>query len=244
MGAGRLSHREPGWGDPTAIARTQRSSARYYQRPDAEHFSLDTTRTALAGYNAVASLTKLSGRWMGSLTLQDESPGYETSDVGFEVYTNRRAVATDVGYATYRPGRLFRNYRADLFTTHEWDYDWNRITFDIGLNQSARFRNFWQVNLVTHLYPATMDDHLTRGGPREERYRFAVYGREQGTITPDGSGAFTVDPDGAGAAEPFTVPTRAPTSDRFRLRARLPEPAKHGGEQSARGEAELLAGSV
>jgi hypothetical protein len=102
----------------------------------------------------VASLTKLSGRWMGSLTLQDESPGYEISDVGFEVYTNRRAVATDVGYATYRPGRLFRNYRADLFTTHEWDYDWNRITFDIGLNQSARFRNFWQVNLVTHLYPA------------------------------------------------------------------------------------------
>jgi hypothetical protein len=326
-------------GDPAAIARTQRSSARYYQRPDAEHFSLDTTRTSLAGYNAVASLAKLSGQWMGSLTLQDKSPGYETNDVGFEVYTNRRAVATDVGYATYRPGRLFRNYRADLFTTHEWDYDWNRITFDIGVNQTARFRNFWQVNLVSHLYPVTMDDHLTRGGPlarapagrelflrldsdsrkrhtvalesdwfwttagnhfvrlapaltlnpgsnlqvaltpsitwddqqahyvqtqtdptatatfgsryvfgkfrqtevafetrvnwaftpslslqfytqpllsaneftdyKELRapgtYRFAVYGRDQGTIAPDGSGGFTVDPDGAGAAEPFTV---------------------------------------
>ena len=326
-------------GDPSAIARTQRSAARYYQRPDAEQFSLDTTRASLAGYNAVASLAKLSGQWVGSLTLQDKSPGYETNDVGFEVYTNRRAVATDVGYATYRPGRLFRNYRADLFTTHEWDYDWNRITFDIGLTQTARFRNFWQVNLVTHLYPATMDDHLTRGGPltrapagrelflrldsdsrkrhtlalesdwswttggnhflrlapelvlnpgsnlqvaltpsitwdhqqahyvqtqtdpiatptfgsryvfgrfrqtevafetrvnwtftpslslqfytqpllsaneftdyKELRapgtYRFAVYGRDQGTIAPDGSGGFTVDPDGAGAAEPFTV---------------------------------------
>jgi uncharacterized protein DUF5916 len=152
-------------GDPAAIARTQRSPARYYQRPDAGNFSLDTTRTSLAGYNGVVSLTKLSGRWLGSLTLQDKSPGYETNDVGFEVYTNRRAVATDIGYSEYRPGRLFRNYRVELFTTHEWDYDWNRITFDIGLKQVARFRNFWQTTLTSHFYPATSDDHLTRGGP-------------------------------------------------------------------------------
>jgi hypothetical protein len=152
-------------GDTGAIARTQRSPAHYYQRPDAEHFGLDATRTSLAGYNSVVALAKLSGRWLGSLVVQDKSPGYETNDVGFEVYTNRRAVATDIGYATYRRGRLFRNYRADVFTTHEWDYDWNRITFDLGLAQTARLRNFWQVNLATHFYPATSDDHLTRGGP-------------------------------------------------------------------------------
>jgi len=326
-------------GDAAAIARTQRTAARYYQRPDAEHFALDTTRTSLAGYNAVASLTKLAGGWLGSVTLQDKSPGYETNDVGFEVFTNRRAVATDIGYATYRPGRLFRNYRADIFTTHEWDYDWNRITFDIGLNQAVRFRNFWSATLIADFYPATTDDHLTRGGPlarapsaRELNFKlasdprrkhtyglsgdwfwntggthtvtlspsltlnprsniqlaltptltfaheqahyvqtetdptaaatvgaryvfaeyrqtqvafesrlnwtftptlslqlygqpllsanefthykelraprtfdFAVYGRDQGTIGPDGSGGFTVDPDGAGAAEPFSV---------------------------------------
>jgi hypothetical protein len=326
-------------GNPAAIARTQRSPARYYQRPDAEHFALDTTRTSLAGYNSVVALTKLSGRWLGSLTLQDKSPGYETNDLGFEVYTNRRAVATDIGYATYRPGRLFRDYRVDMFTTHEWDYDWNRITFHIGLRQIARFRNFWQADLSTNFYPATSDDQLTRGGPltrapsarmvrlqidsdarrrhtfglgtmyywstagahtlaltpwltvnpssnlqvaltpsltfnhdpaqyvqtesdpaaaatfggryvfgelsqtevafetrvnwtftprlslqfyaqpllsandfrhyKELRaprtYDFAVYGRDQGTIAPDGSGGLTVDPDGAGPAPPFTI---------------------------------------
>jgi len=152
-------------GDPAAITRTQRASARYYQRPDAEHFSLDTTRTSLSGYNAVVTLTKLSGNWLGSLALQDKSPGYETNDVGFETSTNRRAVATDVAYANYHPGRLWQNYRVDLFSTHEWDYDWNRMRFDIGLAQSARFRNFWEATLVADLYPATSDDHLTRGGP-------------------------------------------------------------------------------
>ena len=152
-------------GDTAAILRTQRSSARYFQRPDARRFSLDSTRTSLAGYNGVVALTKLSGRWLGSLVLQDKSPGYETNDVGFEAFTNRRALATDIGYAEYRPGRLFRNYQVHLFTTNEWDYDWNPITFDIGLTQTARFRNFWQATLTADLYPATMDDHLTRGGP-------------------------------------------------------------------------------
>ena len=97
--------------------------------------------------------------------MQDKSPGYEANDVGFEVYTNRRAVATDIGYAEYRPGSLFRNCRADVFTTHEWDYDWNRITFDIGLDQEVRFRNFWEARLTSTSIPATSDDHLTRGGP-------------------------------------------------------------------------------
>jgi hypothetical protein len=340
-------------GDPAAIARAQRSSARYYQRPDAENLSLDTTRTSLAGYNALVALSKLSGNWVGSLALQDESPGYETNDVGFETRTNRRAVATDVGYAEYRPGRLWRNYRVDLFTTHEWDYDWNRIRFDIGLALTARFRSFWEATLVTDFYPATSDDHLTRGGPltrapaarrvdlqidsdsrrkhtfglgtsyfwttagthflaltpsltlnprsnlrievgpsltfqrdaaqyvqtetdptaaatfgsrylfaklkqteaaletrvdwtftptlslqlyvqplisanefrdyKELRaprtYDFAVYGRDRGTIAPDGEGGFTVDPDGSGPAAPFTV---ADQSFNFRsLRANL-----------------------
>src|SRR5690606_9941196 len=34
-------------GDELAIVRAQRSSARYYQRPDADHLTLDSTRTML-----------------------------------------------------------------------------------------------------------------------------------------------------------------------------------------------------
>ena len=85
--------------------------------------------------------------------------------MGVEVFTNRRAVATDIGYAEYRPGSLFRNCRMDVFTTQEWDYDWNRITFDIGLNQEAGSRTSGRPGSSRHFYPTTSDDHLTRGGP-------------------------------------------------------------------------------
>ena len=50
-------------------------------------------------------------------------------------------------------------------------------------------------------------------------YEFAIYGRDQGTITPDGKGGFVVDPDGLDAAGAFTV---ADQSFNFRsLRANL-----------------------
>ena len=60
-------------GDPAAIARTQRSSARYYQRPDAEHFSLDTTRTSLAGLQRRA----LAHEALRPLARQPHAPGQE-----------------------------------------------------------------------------------------------------------------------------------------------------------------------
>jgi hypothetical protein len=39
------------------------------------------------------------------------------------------------------------------------------MRFDIGLALTGRFLNFWETTLVTDFYPATSDDHLTRGGP-------------------------------------------------------------------------------
>jgi hypothetical protein len=50
-------------------------------------------------------------------------------------------------------------------------------------------------------------------------YEFAVYGRDEGSIAPNGNGGFTVDPDGADPAAPFTI---ADQSFNFRsLRANL-----------------------
>ncbi|MDX1568172.1 MAG: DUF5916 domain-containing protein, partial [Longimicrobiales bacterium] len=43
-------------GDPGALLRTQRSSTRYYQRPDADHLDLDPTATSLSGYYAMVDL--------------------------------------------------------------------------------------------------------------------------------------------------------------------------------------------
>ncbi|MGD8535829.1 MAG: DUF5916 domain-containing protein, partial [Candidatus Aminicenantes bacterium] len=65
-------------GNEEAILNAQESSARYYQRPDAEHLELDPTRTSLSGTASNLSLSKIGGgHWRWNLGLQTRSPGFE-----------------------------------------------------------------------------------------------------------------------------------------------------------------------
>ncbi|MCH7892133.1 MAG: hypothetical protein IH921_11585 [Gemmatimonadetes bacterium] len=56
-------------GDPAAILRTQQSSTRYYQRPDADHLTLDPTATSLAGYYAMVDIAKQAGAFGAKLAM-------------------------------------------------------------------------------------------------------------------------------------------------------------------------------
>ena len=48
-------------GDAEQILRTQRASARYYQRPDAGHLEVDPFATSLTGYYAMGYIGKQAG---------------------------------------------------------------------------------------------------------------------------------------------------------------------------------------
>ena len=153
-------------GSTAAISRVQRSSARYFQRPDADNIEFDSTRTGLNGYAAQVAVTKVSGgHWGGTLAYQEKSPGYETNDIGFTQTVGRRGVATDLHYEETRPGRLFRNYVIGLLSGNDWNYDGDHTTNYIGTIVNFRLRNFWQVNTNYFRNFASLDDQLTRGGP-------------------------------------------------------------------------------
>ena len=152
-------------GDP---GRDRRPSARRRDTtsgPMPEHFSLDTTRTSLAGYNGVVSLTKLSGRWLGSLTLQDKSPGTRPTTWGSRSsrigarWPPTSATPTTVRVACSGTTARTSSPRTSGTTTGTGSHSIS------ALKQVARFRNFWKATLTSHFFPATSDDHLTRGGP-------------------------------------------------------------------------------
>ena len=50
-------------GTEEVIGRAQRSSRRYFQRPDADHLSIDDTRTSLSGYQIGVYASKDAGTW-------------------------------------------------------------------------------------------------------------------------------------------------------------------------------------
>ncbi len=152
-------------GSTGAMALTQRSSARYYQRPDARSFEFDPGRTTLSGHYAHAALSRTSGRWIGSVALQETSPGFEANDVGFQTQADRRTISTIVGRQETQPGRLTRYHVVALLANQGWNRDGDRINEGYGAILEAQLRSFWRVNVNLFLSDEAYSDRLTRGGP-------------------------------------------------------------------------------
>ncbi|NIT85524.1 MAG: hydrolase, partial [Gemmatimonadetes bacterium] len=63
-------------GSRETIEATQRSSSRYFQRPDADHVRLDPERTSLDGWAGFLQTSKIGGGfWRFSTGAQLRSPG-------------------------------------------------------------------------------------------------------------------------------------------------------------------------
>ena len=153
-------------GDSAAVLRAQRSSARYFQRPDAESYSLDPSRTSLTGGNGYISLYKNTGKhWLGGFETGFESPGFELNDAG-RLGTGDGITA--YAYARYRetqPGKYFRAYGIQASHENEFNYDGDRQFGAIRTDWNATFKNFWTLNFTAWHDFRSLDERLTRGGP-------------------------------------------------------------------------------
>jgi hypothetical protein len=160
-------------GTSEAIARTQESSARFYQRPDATSFHFDPTRTSLTGYAYQLALGKNSGRhWLGGLVYQEVSPAFESNDLGFQSEASQRGISIALEYQERQPGRVFRRYGIFPFTNHQWNFDGDLLYGSYGLILSGQLKNFWDFELRGDYTPPVYDDRLTRGGPLARQPRF------------------------------------------------------------------------
>ncbi|MBA2293126.1 MAG: carbohydrate binding family 9 domain-containing protein [Gemmatimonadales bacterium] len=104
-------------GDSNAIARLQRGSAHYYQRPDQDHIRYDAGRRSLSGYTVSLRHDKNAGRFtLWGFQLLARSPGFEINDLG------RMQTADDINFngdfilRDTKPHRTFRSYMVQLTT--------------------------------------------------------------------------------------------------------------------------------
>ena len=153
-------------GSAAAIDRVQRSSAHYFQRPDALYFGYDPTRTSLTGLKADTSLERRTGRhWNWGVGSQIETAGFESNDLG-------RLSSADglqsTGWLSYRettPGSWYRNY--EMRVTHErrFTYDWIRRQGSVQADGAIEWPNFWETGVTVFHSMRAQDERLTRGGP-------------------------------------------------------------------------------
>src|SRR2546423_76657 len=151
-------------GSQAVIRNAQQSSARYYQRPDADYLGVDTAANRLDGYSAKLGLNK-SGTWQLSATAKSISPGYEVNDLGFMGRVDYRNLGMGGSYNNLDAGKLLRGYHLFAGTNHAWNYGGDKIWTSFFNQVSLNLTNLWNVYAGGEYDPSAIDDRLTRGGP-------------------------------------------------------------------------------
>jgi len=153
-------------GDSNAIARLQRGSAHYFQRPDQEHIRFNPGRTSLSGYTVSLRHDKNAGRFtLWGIQLLARSPGFEINDLG------RMQTADDIDFNAdfilrdTKPHKYFRLYQLQSYTRLGWNFGGVRQYSTLGLNASVTLNNFMRASLSGSRNFRSLSDVLTRGGP-------------------------------------------------------------------------------
>jgi len=159
-------------GDPAAILRLQRSSARYFQRPDRGNGSnglfsdkYDPSATSLRGLGAYARFARDQGDLLWEVSTNLRTPGFENNDIAF---------LSQADY-WYLGGNVFRQwtkvtnwYRSMFFITggqQKYNFDWDLIDRQGQVFYDITLLNYWELTTFFIHRQSVFDDRLTRGGP-------------------------------------------------------------------------------
>ena len=154
-------------GEPDAIAGFQRRNSHLFQRVDQPVIRFDPTRRALDGVQVAGRISRIAGRhWLWNASVMIESPEFEPSDFGRLNVAGDYSARATLTYRETVPGRFLRAYSFGPNISHYSYFDrdlGNR--YNLGLNTSFTFLNFWSTSLNVTRYFRGLDAQLTRGGP-------------------------------------------------------------------------------
>jgi len=152
-------------GTPARVLDLQQSYLHYYQRPDADHITLDSSRTSLAGYGGRVALNKQKGDWRINTAFGLISPGFDVNDVGFQWNSDVVNGHFVVSRLWTQPGRLFRSVSSNLAVFRSWNFGGDVTWTGLFQNGQFQFLNYYRLNYFVAYNPETVGFRRTRGGP-------------------------------------------------------------------------------
>ncbi|MBG0860732.1 MAG: carbohydrate binding family 9 domain-containing protein [Bacteroidales bacterium] len=153
-------------GSNEAITVLQESSARYYQRPDADYLNYDTTRTALSGFGGKLNIGKGSkGFWRYNTGVSWLSPGLELNDLGYMNSSDEIRQESEVRYFVNKAVSVFHTYSINLEQFNSWNFNGTYLGSGGHLNIMAEFKNNWTVGTNLIFHSSATDPRKLRGGP-------------------------------------------------------------------------------
>lgn len=161
-------------GSEEAIASTQLSSERYFQRPDNDHTEFDPTRRSLVGTGGQLIIGKKSGNLVSDLGVTWQSPGLELNDIGFLPQTDIISQWFWMQYRVLQPKGITRWQRYNINEWREFDFGGRDLGEGYNVNAHAEFKNFWQAGGGVSYQVSSASNNDLRGGSTL-RYPGGVY---------------------------------------------------------------------
>ncbi|GJM29905.1 MAG: hypothetical protein DHS20C17_25400 [Cyclobacteriaceae bacterium] len=153
-------------GTKEAILRTQTSSNRFYQRPDADHLHVDSSRTSLSGSGGKIEFGRRGkGNFRYEVGGSWKSPGLAINDIGFMRSSDLISQSFWIGYNTPRPTKSFRHFSTSFSQYTNWDFGGVNLSNGLSLSTSAELKNYWGIRLGTSLRTESVSRSALRGGP-------------------------------------------------------------------------------
>jgi hypothetical protein len=164
-------------GDSAAMLRVQRSSARYFQRPDRQFgasgplsgtFFNGFYRPGATGLRGLASYIRMSkdgGSFNWEAQLNARTPGFEVNDISFLSRADYVQQVYNVAYNWTKPTRWYRDFAFIVGGQQTQNFDGDLTNRDVHYWMGSQTPQFWRWNAwALHNFQA-YDDRLLRGGP-------------------------------------------------------------------------------
>jgi hypothetical protein len=153
-------------GSNEAIIRTQSAPNRLFQRPDATHVELDSSRTSLTGHGGLIGIGKGGeGRWRFMSFISWKSPEFELNDVGFVRSVDDIFQVVWVGYSIYEPFSIFRSISINFNQWTGHNFAGERGYWGTNINLNSQFKNFWNGGFGVNYQGVSLSFSALRGGP-------------------------------------------------------------------------------
>jgi hypothetical protein len=153
-------------GTENSILQTQFSSAHYFQRPDQDHVTIDSSRTSMTGITNSIEFFKNTGKhWLWGVGYGMESPDFELNDAGILNSADDISAWSWLAFRNTTPGKIFRNYYFELDGNTGWNYDGVRTGGNLELYGEVTWHNYMNTWLGYSRQLGWQSDDRTRGGP-------------------------------------------------------------------------------
>lgn len=153
-------------GSEQSIARVQRAAGHYFQRPDADHVDLDTTRTALNGAVGSFFVGKTGGGSLrGGFGGHLRTPGLEVNDVGFMNEADQVQLFANLRYQRFEPLGVFRSFHVGINPFSMWSFGGERMYTQLGHWTNFELKNLWNGGWWMGRQFEALSTGALRGGP-------------------------------------------------------------------------------